>query len=596
MFTFSSLRRGLVLLLLVVSGVMATSMAISASGYPGDLAWEAVTYGNGKFVAVASSGAGNRVMTSTNGTDWVSRTSASDSDWQAITFADNLFVAVGTDAVMTSPDGITWTSRTSPVGAWQSVTNCSNLFVATATWGSNYVMTSPDGIAWTVRTPAYTWSHDAVACSGAVPRYVATCQFGRAWSSADGVGTWSQQNPGAIVDIRTIAFGGGRFAWLEYNNTSGNRYSAYSTNGVNWFSNGSAPANQWRNITYGNGQFVAVAEGGVNARVAYSSDGVTWNLGSGADAISWQGVAYGSGVYVAVANSGTGNRVMTSSDGQTWSSLSVTTTTTSTTTTTTTTTTSTTTTTTTLPASTTTAPAQTTVPQGQSSVATIAPTTGATTTTVSSSNVQRTSSPTTSVAVTSTTVKPVVTTTTVPVPVAPKVSSGESGALVDGKVVSTSLSRESNRFKIEAAGVTAIISGQSSSGSLIALDEDGSLRLNDGDKILVEGAGYSIGAKVQVWMYSTPTRLGTLTADSQGEVAGSFEMPSGIEPGEHRVTLLGTNLAGKEVAIGLGVEFGKVDSGSTITRVLISIPIALAVLFGLFLPAVSRRRRKAVAA
>ena len=261
-----------------------------------------------------------------------------------------------------------------------------------------------------------------------------------------------------------------------------------------------------------------------------------------------------------------------------------------------TTTTTSTTTTTTLPASTTTAPAQTTVPQGQSSVATIAPTTGATTTTVSSSNVQRTSSPTTSVAVTSTTVKPVVTTTTVPVPVAPKVSSGESGALVDGKVVSTSLSRESNRFKIEAAGVTAIISGQSSSGSLIALDEDGSLRLNDGDKILVEGAGYSIGAKVQVWMYSTPTRLGTLTADSQGEVAGSFEMPSGIEPGEHRVTLLGTNLAGKEVAIGLGVEFGKVDSGSTITRVLISIPIALAVLFGLFLPAVSRRRRKAVAA
>ena len=256
----------------------------------------------------------------------------------------------------------------------------------------------------------------------------------------------------------------------------------------------------------------------------------------------------------------------------------------------------TTTTTTTLPASTTTAPAQTTVPQGQSSVATIAPTTGATTTTVSSSNVQRTSSPTTSVAVTATTVKPVVTTTTVPVPVAPKVSSGESGALVDGKVVSTSLSRESNRFKIEAAGVTAVISGQSSNGALIALDEDGSLRLNNGDKILVEGAGYSIGAKVQVWMYSTPTRLGTLTADSQGEVAGSFEMPSGIEPGEHRVTLLGTNLAGKEVAIGLGIEFGKVDSGSTITRLLISIPIALAVLFGLFLPAVSRRRRKAVAA
>ncbi len=568
---------------------MATSMAISASGYPGDLAWEAVTYGNGKFVAVASSGAGNRVMTSTNGTDWVSRTSASDSDWQAITFADNLFVAVGTDAVMTSPDGITWTSRTSPVGAWQSVTNCSNLFVATATWGSNYVMTSPDGIAWTVRTPAYTWSHDAVACSGAVPRYVATCQFGRAWSSADGVGTWSQQNPGAIVDIRTIAFGGGRFAWLEYNNTSGNRYSAYSTNGVNWFSNGSAPANQWRNITYGNGQFVAVAEGGVNARAAYSSDGVTWNLGSGVDAISWQGVAYGSGVYVAVANSGTGNRVMTSSDGQTWSSLSVTTTTTSTTTTTT----ATTTTTTTAPASTTTAPAQTTQPQGQSSVETIAPSNGPTTTVLSPLRVQ-------SVQVTTTTIPRVVTTVanapTEVAPKAPAVAPGEASAVVDGETISATLSRVNNQITATAGDISTTISGLTPDGQRVALNDEGNLVLNEGDKIVVEASGVEPDEDVAVWMFSTPTKLGVIAADARGKIAGTFNLPNGIETGEHRVVLSATSRNGTDVVLGIGLSYGAVNSGSTLTRVLIAIPIALAVLFGFFLPAVSRRRRKAVAA
>ena len=293
-----------------------------ATGYPADQQWEAVTYGNGKFVAVASSGSGNRVMTSTNGSYWTSRTSASDSNWQGITYAGNQFVAVGSNAVMTSPDGITWTSRTAPNGEWQAITNCGGLFVATATWGSNYVMTSTNGSDWTVRTPAHPWSHDAVACSSAIPRFVSVSMYGRGWSSADGISGWSIQNPGAIVDIRTVAFGNGRFSWLEYSGNAGTRYGGYSTNGVNW-SAGLTPANQWKYITYGGDKFIAVAEGGVNSRSAYSTDGANWTLGSGVPSNSWQGVTYGAGKYVAVANSGTGNRVMTSTDGQSWESLSV---------------------------------------------------------------------------------------------------------------------------------------------------------------------------------------------------------------------------------------------------------------------------------
>ena len=308
----------------VIDSVSAniTPAPFVATGYPADQQWEAVTYGNGKFVAVASSGSGNRVMTSTNGSYWTSRTSASDSNWQGITYAGNQFVAVGSNAVMTSPDGIDWTSRTAPTGEWQAITNCGGLFVATATWGSNYVMTSTNGSDWTVRTPAHPWSHDAVACSATVPRFVSVSQFGRGWSSAEGTTGWSIQNPGAIVDIRTVAFGNGRFSWLEYSTNSGNRYGGYSTNGVNW-SAGLTPANQWKYITYGGDKFIAVAEGGVNSRSAYSTDGANWTLGSGVPNNSWQGVAYGAGKYVAVANSGTGNRVMTSANGQSWETVSV---------------------------------------------------------------------------------------------------------------------------------------------------------------------------------------------------------------------------------------------------------------------------------
>jgi hypothetical protein len=65
-----------------------------------------VTYGGGLFVAVAPTGTGNRVMTSTDGSTWTLRSSAADNSWLGVTYGGGLFVAVaysGTgNRVMTS--------------------------------------------------------------------------------------------------------------------------------------------------------------------------------------------------------------------------------------------------------------------------------------------------------------------------------------------------------------------------------------------------------------------------------------------------------------------------------------------------------------
>jgi hypothetical protein len=121
--------------------------------------WYSVTYGNGTFVAVSLFGG---VMTSTNGTTWVSRTSAANNSWRSVTYGNGLFVAVAescasvTNCVMTSPDGITWTARRSAsTNGWTSVVFGNGLFVAVSQYGAgNNVMTSPDGITWTSRTNA----------------------------------------------------------------------------------------------------------------------------------------------------------------------------------------------------------------------------------------------------------------------------------------------------------------------------------------------------------------------------------------------------------------------------------------------------------
>jgi len=140
--------------------------------------WFSVTWGGltgqEKFVAVSSSGSGNRVMTSPNGTTWTTQTSIPDITWFSVTWGgptgQEKFVAVGAISifsgtppvagflgqVMTSPDGITWTSRTSiPANDWRSVTWGNGLFVAVSASGTgNRVMTSPDGITWTTQTSA----------------------------------------------------------------------------------------------------------------------------------------------------------------------------------------------------------------------------------------------------------------------------------------------------------------------------------------------------------------------------------------------------------------------------------------------------------
>ena len=114
-----------------------------------DNAWVSVTYGNGLFVGVSRSGAGNRVMTSPDGIRWTSRTSAADNSWTWVTYGNGLFVAVSEDGVgnrvMTSPDGITWTSRTSAAdNQWYGVTYGNGLFVAVSSDGSpSQVMISP---------------------------------------------------------------------------------------------------------------------------------------------------------------------------------------------------------------------------------------------------------------------------------------------------------------------------------------------------------------------------------------------------------------------------------------------------------------------
>jgi hypothetical protein len=238
----------------------------------------------------------------------------------------------------------------------------------------------------------------------------------------------------------------------------------------------------------------------------------------------------------------------------------------------------------------------TTVAQGQASLATIAPTTTVvgriaptTPTTTTPKLVSRSNSPapTTTVGVTTTTITP---------PKVAAVAAGETAVQVDGVETKSQVSRENNQLVVSAGALKATIGGLNKNGTAMSLDEDGNVRLRSGDVVRIKLAGFRPNSTVEAWLFSTPVLLGSSVVSADGSVLGDFTIPKNSSEGSHRIVIVAKSKYGKATTFTVGVEVGEIARTSTITRVLISIPIALAVLFGLFLPAVSRRRRKAVAA
>ena len=169
----SRIAAGVVLVVAGVAGASPASAEVAGIDWTirtsaTDTSWNSVTYGNGLFVAVATTGSRNRVMTSPDGITWTTRTNPANNAWYSVTYGNGLFVAVGPggagNRVMTSPDGINWTLRSSAVdNDWYAVTYGNGLFVAVASSGpGNRVMTSPDGINWTIRTSAADISWESV--------------------------------------------------------------------------------------------------------------------------------------------------------------------------------------------------------------------------------------------------------------------------------------------------------------------------------------------------------------------------------------------------------------------------------------------------
>ena len=247
----------------------------------------------------------------------------------------------------------------------------------------------------------------------------------------------------------------------------------------------------------------------------------------------------------------------------------------------------------------------TTVPQGQASVATVAPTTTTTTIVVLGANgllvPTTTTTSTTTIAPARSKTVVTTTTTTVPViaknaapapPVVAKVSAGQTAVQVDGVKTDATVTRENNQMVVTAGSLSATLSGLDKTGKISPLDSNGTVHLSGGDVIKISLGGFKAKTVVEVWLFSTPTQLGTAVVGADGTVSGEYRLPVGTKSGSHRVVVTAKMANGKPTTFTLGILVGNISTTSTLTRVIIAIPITLAVGFGFILPTQLRRRRK----
>ena len=173
-----------------------------------------------------------------------------------------------------------------------------------------------------------------------------------------------------------------------------------------------------------------------------------------------------------------------------------------------------------------------------------------------------------------------------------KVAASE-GVLLQGDVsVKALITREKNALVMRAGLFKAVIHGVDGKGNLIPLDANGDIRIPKGGSIAVEMGQYQFNSSVFVWMFSTPKSLGERLSDARGYISARIATPKKIETGLHRIAFVGKSPTGSDITFMVGLIVSNPAQLSTISKVLIAVPLTLAIGFACVLPPSLRRRRR----
>jgi len=294
-------------------------------------AWSAICFGNNEFLSVAFNATSNHVMRSKNGVYWTGVTGI-NGDFQDVCYGANGYVAVADGAspkIAFSANGTTWTTVNTDSKPWIRVVYGNGKYVAVSVDG--FVYSSTNGQSWS-QTASGLLSPSSIGYGNGIFVVGQNGSSSSVFTSTD-ASTWTSRSTGSYNGANEICYGNGYFTLLA----GGKVYK--STDSINWsicYNNISIP---FEGLCFGVDRFVAVVSVGEGPRVMVSECSVSIQgslcirnpsvttdeipAGQYFDVIpcpagNWRDVCYGNGQFVAVIDSGTSYRAMRSIDGKNW--------------------------------------------------------------------------------------------------------------------------------------------------------------------------------------------------------------------------------------------------------------------------------------
>lgn len=250
--------------------------------------WNAVAYGNGRYVAVSGyyvqGGFKDTgyVTTSTDGITWTTpkKLVPSDNVFNDIKFLNGRFVVPGSyGRVMTSTDGINWTINTTGGfstqfdGGYICYGDGKYVIVSDIGWE---IAESTDLVTWSnSKAIGSGWAHDIIYHMGV---FVALNDYDKLYYSPDPINrpTWKRLDVGEDNIYWTgITTDGKKLAMVgySYTNTSQMGWTSTSIDGITWTTPEVLGTTFLHAVTYGNGYYIAVGNQGY---ITSSIDGINW--------------------------------------------------------------------------------------------------------------------------------------------------------------------------------------------------------------------------------------------------------------------------------------------------------------------------------
>ena len=177
-------------------------------------------------------------------------------------------------------------------------------------------------------------------------------------------------------------------------------------------------------------------------------------------------------------------------------------------------------------------------------------------------------------------------------PVSEDSLTGQSFVVIDGVVVEARFSREGSSTVMTTADLSIKVSVVRADSTPVEPEADGTYVLEPGMKLTVTSVGLRPSTAVNLWMYSDPTIIASVSTASDGTLNETVDSPGALESGRHHFVVNSRTPDGGNVLAVFPMKVNATPAEGVDIGRIVAMILATVVVFALVLPPTLRRRRK----